>query len=34
MTFDKIDLLKNELDKLRPLPAAAVRNLEQVYRVE
>ncbi|CAN7753887.1 Fic family protein [Paenibacillus sp. LjRoot56] len=34
MSFDKIDLLKNELDKLRPLPAAAVRNLEQVYRVE
>ncbi|NQX62876.1 Fic family protein [Paenibacillus qinlingensis] len=34
MTFDKIDLLKNELDTLRPLPAAAVRNLEQVYRVE
>ncbi|MEC0226171.1 Fic family protein [Paenibacillus alba] len=34
MNFTKIDLLKNELDKLRPLPSAAVRNLEQVYRVE
>ncbi|MDQ0919171.1 Fic family protein [Paenibacillus sp. V4I5] len=34
MTFGKIDLLKSELDELRPLPAAAVRNLEQVYRVE
>ncbi|MDU0205832.1 Fic family protein [Paenibacillus sp. MAH-36] len=34
MNFGKIDLFKSELDKLRPLPAAAVRNLEQVYRVE
>lgn len=34
MSFDKIDFFKNELDTLRPLPAAAVRNLEQVYRVE
>ena len=34
MKFDRIDALKGELDALRPLPAAAVRNLEQVYRVE
>src|SRR3569832_994513 len=34
MDFNKIDLLKMELDALRPLPAAAVRNLEEVYRVE
>jgi Fic family protein len=34
VNFTKIDLLKNELDGLRPLPSAAVRNLEQVYRVE
>ncbi|WP_410453796.1 Fic family protein [Paenibacillus alvei] len=29
-----IDGLKNRLDSLRPLPAEAVRNLEEVYRVE
>ncbi|MEQ7050901.1 hypothetical protein ABN764_09605 [Paenibacillaceae sp. P-4] len=29
-----IDELKNRLDSLRPLPAEAVRNLEEVYRVE
>jgi Fic family protein len=34
MNFDKIDKLKLELDSLRPLPAAAVRNLDEVYRVE
>ncbi|WNR43860.1 Fic family protein [Paenibacillus roseipurpureus] len=34
MDFSKIDLLKSELDVLRPLPPAAVRNLEQVFRVE
>ncbi|MGG1518214.1 Fic family protein [Paenibacillus oryzisoli] len=34
MNFTIIDALKNELDQLRPLPSAAVRNLEQVFRVE
>lgn len=34
MNFEKIDVLKKELDDLRPLPSAAVRNLEEVYRVE
>lgn len=34
MNFEKIDKLKIELDSLRPLPAAAVRNLDEVYRVE
>ncbi|GAA3411616.1 Fic family protein [Paenibacillus hodogayensis] len=34
MNFEKIDKLKIELDSLRPLPAAAVRNLEDIYRVE
>lgn len=34
MNFSKIDQLKQELDKLRPLPSAAVRNLEEVFRVE
>ncbi|RTE07823.1 Fic family protein [Paenibacillus whitsoniae] len=34
MNFTVIDALKNELDQLRPLPSAAVRNLEQVFRVE
>lgn len=34
MNFDKIDQLKKELDELRPLPAAAVRNLDEVYRIE
>lgn len=34
MNFEKIDFLKKELDDLRPLPSAAVRNLEEVYRVE
>jgi hypothetical protein len=34
MNFGKIDLLRSELDQLCPLPAAAVRNLEQVFRVE
>lgn len=29
-----IDELKNRLDSLRPLPAEAVRNLEEVYLVE
>ncbi|NRF95402.1 Fic family protein [Paenibacillus frigoriresistens] len=34
MDFVKIDHLKRELDDLRPLPSAAVRNLDEVYRVE
>ncbi|RXZ80931.1 Fic family protein [Paenibacillaceae bacterium] len=34
MNFTKIDQLKKELDELRPLPAAAVKNLEEVYQVE
>ncbi|WP_274649042.1 Fic family protein [Paenibacillus humicola] len=34
MHFEQIDKLKNELDLLRPLPAAAVRNLNEIYRVE
>ncbi|EFM10655.1 huntingtin interacting protein E-like protein [Paenibacillus curdlanolyticus YK9] len=34
MDFNQIDQLKMELDELRPLPTAAVRNLEEVYRVE
>jgi Fic family protein len=34
MDFNKIDQLKKELDQLRPLPSAAVRNLDEVYRIE
>ncbi len=34
MDFGTIDQLKRELDTLRPLPAAALRNLEEVYRIE
>lgn len=34
LNFEKIDKLKQELDALRPLPAAAVRNLDEVFRVE
>lgn len=34
MDFDKLDQLKSELDQLRPLPTAAVRNLDEVYRIE
>lgn len=34
MNFDKIDHLKKELDDLRPLPFAAVKNLDEVYRIE
>lgn len=34
MNFDQINKLKTELDSLRPLPAAAVKNLDEVYRVE
>ncbi|KQO04636.1 Fic family protein [Paenibacillus sp. Leaf72] len=34
MDFQQINELKQELDSLRPLPSAAVRNLEEVYRVE
>lgn len=34
LNYDKINELKRELDGLRPLPAAAVRNLEEVYRIE
>jgi Fic family protein len=32
--FAPIDQLKRQLDQLRPLPAAAVKNLNDVYRVE
>ncbi|WP_026688385.1 Fic family protein [Alteribacter aurantiacus] len=32
--FQRIDQLKNELDRYRPLPSAAVKNLQDVYRVE
>src|SRR5690625_4353321 len=34
MKFDKINQLKQELDSLRPLPAAAIQNLDEIYRVE
>ncbi|WP_020618995.1 Fic family protein [Paenibacillus daejeonensis] len=34
MNFVKINNLKQELDSLRPLPAAGVRNLDEIYRVE
>lgn len=34
MNFDKIDHLKKELDDLRPLPFAAVKNLDEVIRIE
>lgn len=34
MNIDQINQLKNELDQLRPLPTAAVRNLDEVYRIE
>jgi len=34
MNFDRIDELKKELDQFRPLPPAAVKNLDDVYRVE
>lgn len=34
MPFPELDKLKKELDLIRPLPAAALRNLEEVYRVE
>ncbi|SFJ54309.1 Fic/DOC family protein [Paenibacillus sp. UNC496MF] len=34
MDFKEIDQLKLQLDELRPLPAAAVRNLDEIYRVE
>ncbi|MCM3700246.1 Fic family protein [Paenibacillus macerans] len=34
MRFDTIDQLKKELDALRPLPPAAVKNLDEVYRIE
>jgi Fic family protein len=32
--FSIITQLKNKLDKHRPLPAAAVKNLEEIFRVE
>ncbi|WP_374020927.1 Fic family protein [Paenibacillus thiaminolyticus] len=32
--LEQINRLKQELDSLRPLPAAAVHNLEEVFRVE
>src|SRR5690606_8090498 len=32
--LDRIDELKKELDFHRPLPATAVKNLRDVYRVE
>ncbi|XID92574.1 Fic family protein [Paenibacillaceae bacterium WGS1546] len=34
MNLDKIDQFKKELDDLRPLPAAAARNLVETYRIE
>ncbi|MBO7747043.1 Fic family protein [Paenibacillus sp. MWE-103] len=34
MDFKEIDQLKLQLDDLRPLPAAAVKNLDEIYRVE
>lgn len=34
MNVDLINELKEELDRCRPLPSAAVRNLDEVYRVE
>lgn len=34
LEFDNITRLKNELDKARPLPPEAVKNLSEVYRVE
>lgn len=34
MNFDRIDELKKELDQFKPLPPAAVKNLDDVYRVE
>lgn len=33
-TFNRIDELKTELDRHRPLPPAAVKNLREVSRVE
>lgn len=32
--FNRVDELKEQLDQHRPLPAAAVKNLRDVYRVE
>ena len=32
--FNRVDELKKQLDQHRPLPAAAVKNLRDVYRVE
>jgi Fic family protein len=32
--FKNITILKNELDQYRPLPPEAVKNLQDVYRVE
>lgn len=32
MRFDTIEQLKKELDAVRPLPAAAVKNLDEAYR--
>lgn len=34
MNFNSVDRLKKELDELRPLPAAALKNLDEVYRIE
>ncbi|MBD2862443.1 Fic family protein [Paenibacillus oceani] len=34
MNVDLLNELKEELDRCRPLPSAAVRNLDEVYRVE
>jgi Fic family protein len=34
MNVELINELKKELDRYRPLPSAAVRNLDEVYRVE
>ncbi|MEC0328353.1 cell filamentation protein Fic [Paenibacillus macerans] len=34
MRFDTIEQLKKELDAVRPFPPAAVKNLDEVYRIE
>ncbi|GIP10225.1 hypothetical protein J1TS5_23950 [Paenibacillus macerans] len=34
MRFDTIEQLKKEPDAVRPFPPAAVKNLDEVYRIE
>ncbi|WP_240377940.1 Fic family protein [Bacillus piscicola] len=34
MDFSKINQLKDDLDRLRPLPPTALKNLKEYYRVE